>query len=139
MSHPIHPAIVHFPIASWTLSTIGDIASIWLGEPVWKIAGVLLIIGTVTAIGAMISGFFELRKISPASNSERTADIHMQLVLVAWTLYTISLVMRFTGQHLAAPGWIEILLSGLGLAVLLVAGWFGGKLVYGHGVGVSKL
>lgn len=138
MAHPVHPAIVHFPIACWTLSTFGDIASLWLGEAVWKLSGILLVIGTVMAVAAMVSGLLELKKIDAADEASRTADIHMQLILVAWTLYAISLFMRLEGLQLAAPGMAEMLLSGFGLAMLVTAGWYGGKLVYQHGVGVQK-
>jgi len=117
---------------------MGDIAGLWLGEAVRELSGALLAIGTATAIAAMVSGLLELKKISPADQASRTADMHMQLVLVAWTLYATSLFMRLQGLQLMAPGAVAILLSGLGLAVLLAAGWYGGKLVYQHGVGVRK-
>lgn len=134
MAHPVHPAIVHFPIACWTISTLGDIASIWLGEPAWRISGVLLIIGTVTAVAAMATGLLELRKIDSSERVSRTADIHMQFVLAAWTFYALSLLMRWT-ENLGPPGAVETALSCLGLITLFVAGWYGGKLVYEHGVG----
>jgi len=138
MSHPVHPAIVHFPIACWTLATLGDFSSIWLGERLWWTAGLLHIIGTTSAIAAMISGFFELKRISDADNGSRVVDIHMQLVFITWGFYTASLLMRIDKFHLTAPGPLELSLSGLGLLTLFAAGWFGGKLVYEVGVGVSK-
>lgn len=138
MSHPAHPALVHFPIACWILSTVGDIASMWLGESMWKLSGTMLAIGTMTAVVAMISGLLELKKINSTDKASRTAEIHMQLILVAWTLYAISLFIRLKGLQLAAPGLAELLLSGVGMAVLVTAGWYGGKLVYQHGIGVQK-
>src|SRR5690606_40767462 len=45
MKHPLHPALVHFPIACWTLATLADIGSRWWGEPAWRSAGGLLLIG----------------------------------------------------------------------------------------------
>ena len=29
MKHPLHPALVHFPIACWSLATLADIAGQW--------------------------------------------------------------------------------------------------------------
>lgn len=117
---------------------MGDIAGIWLGETVWQLSGALLGIGTIIAIAAMIAGLLDLQKIGDDEQAGRTADIHMQLILVAWTLYAVSLFMRMEGLRPKSPGMAEILLSALGLAVLMVAGWYGGKLVYQHGVSVSK-
>src|SRR3546814_14287794 len=51
--HPLHPALVHFPVACWSLATIADVASLWLGQPAWWLAGVLLVIGTIAALAAM--------------------------------------------------------------------------------------
>src|SRR3546814_13964455 len=94
---------------------MGDIAGMWLGESVWKLSGALLVIGTITAIAAMVSGLLELKKIDSTDQTSRTADMHMQLILVAWMLYAASLFMRLEGLQPAAPGMTEMLLSGFGL------------------------
>jgi len=137
MAHPAHPAFVHFPIACWTISTFGDIASFWLGAPAWQFSGILLVIGTVTAIAAMLTGLLELRSISHAESVTRTADTHIQLMLSAWVLYAISLLLRISEQRLRAPGILETGLSCLGFITLIAGGWQGGKLVYTHGAGVD--
>jgi uncharacterized membrane protein len=36
MRHPLHPAIVHFPVACWSLTVITDFAGLWLGETVFR-------------------------------------------------------------------------------------------------------
>ncbi|HEU4707708.1 MAG TPA: DUF2231 domain-containing protein [Methylophilaceae bacterium] len=137
MAHPAHPAFVHFPIACWTISTFGDIASFWLGTPAWQFSGILLVIGTVTAIAAMITGLLELRRISHAESVTRTVDTHIQLMLSAWVLYAMSLLLRISEQRLGAPGVIETGLSCFGLLIMIAGGWHGGKLVYTHGAGVG--
>lgn len=139
MNHPIHPALVHFPIACWTLATIGDYASIWWKGPVWWVAGLLLIIGTVAAIAAMISGLFELRKVTDENNALCVIDSHVLLALLTWALYAASLGLRIDKFQLSAPGPLELTLSGLAFISLFGAGWYGGKLVYESGVGVKKL
>lgn len=99
----------------------------------------MLTIGTIAAIAAMISGVFELRKVTDDNNVLRVVNTHMQLVLVTWILYGTSLFLRVDDfQQLGAPGFIELTLSGLGLISLFGSGWYGGKLVYENGVGVKK-
>jgi uncharacterized membrane protein len=137
-SHPLHPALVHFPIACWTLATLGDVASLWWGARAWWVSGILLMLGSFTALLAMVSGLVEMAKINEQNPALPVAETHMQLICITWTIYAASLFMRMDGGHLAAPSFIEILLSALGLAVLLTACWFGGRLVYQHGVGVSS-
>ena len=33
MRHPLHPALVHFPIACWSLATAADLAGLAFAEP----------------------------------------------------------------------------------------------------------
>lgn len=136
MKHPLHPAIVHFPIACWTLATFGDIASLWLGRQAWWWSGITLWIGTITAIFAMITGMIELLKIAELQQTLKIAERHMQLILLSWAFYAASLFMRIDHFTLQAPGIIEISLSCLGLLSLLAGAWFGAQLVYKFRVGM---
>lgn len=135
MKHPIHPILVHFPIATWFLATIADIASLFTNEQVGWVAGVLLVIGTITALLAMITGLIELGKIDQQNPAIKLANQHMILMMVSWSFYAVSLFMRLDGTHLEQPGFFAIGLSIAGLISLCVAGWLGGKLVYEYGVG----
>jgi uncharacterized membrane protein len=138
MSHPLHPALVHFPIACWSLATVADVASLTLGKPAWMLSGVLLAIGTVAALAAMATGFIELLKVD--ADHPATADLnrHMLLVMAAWSAYAASLFLRLDGRALGQPDAFALGLSFIGFVVLCVAGWFGGKLVYGYGLGVDR-
>lgn len=138
MSHPLHPALVHFPIACWSLATAADVASLWWGKPAWMLAGVLLALGTLTALAAMAAGFVELLKVGAEHPASRDLNRHMLLMLTAWCLYAASLFLRLQGATPTQPGTVDLGLSVVGFVVLGVGGWFGGKLVYGHGVGVAK-
>ncbi len=138
MAHPIHPALVHFPIACWSLATIGDIAGLQWGVQVWWLSGTLLQLGLITALAAMVAGLIDLGKIAEESPAMQLANWHMRLVVSAWSLYAASLFMRLNGTTLTPPSITAIGLSVAGFLLLGVAGWLGGQLVYGHGIGVDK-
>jgi uncharacterized membrane protein len=138
MKHPIHPILVHFPVAAWFISTIGDVAGLFTNEQVSWVAGVLLIIGTITALFAMVTGLIELGKIDQQSPAMKIANQHMILMLVSWSFYAVSLFLRLDGTNLSQPGMVAIIMSIAGLISLCIAGWLGGKLVYEHGVGVQS-
>lgn len=138
MRHPLHPLLVHFPIATWFLATLADIASLFTNEQVGWIAGVLLIIGTITALLAMITGLIELGKINQQSPAIKIANQHMILIMISWSFYAISLFTRLEGTHLGKPGLVAITLSIIAFIFLCCAGWMGGKLVYEYGVGVHS-
>ncbi|HZY32710.1 MAG TPA: DUF2231 domain-containing protein [Rhodanobacter sp.] len=137
MRHPLHPALVHFPIACWSLATAADLASPVWGEPAWRLAGVLLVAGIGFSIPAMLAGFLELAKVAEDNPAIKDVNRHMLMVMGALSCYVASLFLRLHGTSFVEPGLLAIGLSVLGFLCLGVAGWLGGKLVYGHRLGVS--
>lgn len=138
MKHPLHPALVHFPIACWTLATLADVGSHWWGEPAWRFAGSLLLIGAVGALATMAAGFVELMRIPNDSPALRVANRHLLMAVITWSSYTASLMLRVHDKTLHAPDTLALALSGAGFLALCATGWLGGVLVYTHGVGVRR-
>lgn len=137
MSHPLHPALVHFPVAGWSLATIADIASLWLGEPAWRFAAVLMAVGCVAALAAMAAGLWEFAKLRDGNPALPVANRHMLFALAAFCAYAASMFLRWSQGELHAPGMLALAVSIAGFVLLGITGWLGGQLVYGHGVGVS--
>jgi uncharacterized membrane protein len=135
VKHPLHPALVHFPIACWSLATCADLASLGLGESLWRFASAMLCIGLVTALAAMLTGLLELMKLTEGHPAEADVHRHLGWALAAWSCYAASLFLRWDDSQLVAPGVPALTLSVLGFGCLGVAGWLGGKLVYTHRVG----
>lgn len=118
---------------------MGDVASLAFGDQrIWFVSNVLLVIGLVTALAAMTAGLFELRKIFEDSPAMRVAYWHISLVATTWAVYALSLYMRWNGAAFIQPEGVEIGLSVAGFLLLAAAGWLGGKLVYGYGIGVDE-
>ena len=139
MRHPLHPALVHFPIACWSLATAADLASLAWGEPAWRFAGILLLAGIGFSIPTMLAGLLELAKVDGDNPAIKDVNRHMIMVMGALSCYVASLFLRLQGTSFVEPGLPAIGLSVLGFLCLGVAGWLGGKLVYGHRLGVSPL
>ena len=134
MRHPLHPALVHFPVACWSLAVAADVAGLWIGEPAWRWSGGLLAVGCALAVPAILAGMAELPRV-PDGVPMRDAWVHMAAMLTAFTLFTTRLVLRLDHLQPLAPDRVSFLLDGGGFIALAVGGWFGGRLVYGHGVG----
>lgn len=137
MKHPLHPALVHFPIACWSLATIADGASLRYGAPAWQFAAALMAIGVVTSLGAMAAGLLDYVKLGDSHPAEADVHRHLGWALAAFSCYTASLFLRMQGVEPIAPGAMALALSGLGFGCLGVAGWLGGKLVYTHRLGAG--
>jgi len=136
MAHPVHPALVHFPIACWTLGTLADLAALQYGADVSKLAMVLIIAGLVLAIPTMITGLLDISNIEKESPAQDVVMQHLTFVLITWCLYGASLFVRLRPMENAE--FISIVLSTGGFVTLGITGWYGAKLVYEHGVGVNK-
>lgn len=136
--HPLHPALVHFPVACWSLATFADLASQRFGEHAWGLGGILLLVGSVMALPAMLAGLYEMTRIPAGSPALRTAYVHMAAMLGAFSLYLSSLLLRAEHFQLHQPGNASLVLDIAGFLALALGGWQGGKLVYQHGIGMHQ-
>jgi uncharacterized membrane protein len=132
--HPLHPALAHFPVAFWSASAATDAAALLTGDGAWWLwSHRALIAGLVMATLALLAGAGEafFRRIPREAN--RTLILHVGSMLAAFTCFLASLALR----KQMMPSTLALALSGLGLAALLIGGWFGGTLVYHFGVGTA--
>lgn len=135
--HPLHPALVHFPVAFWIVAVGADLAGFASGQSgLWRLGAACLWIGAVTGIGAILAGFLEFARLPKRHPAQHTATRHMMWALAAWSLFVSSLLLR-GGAAAEPPSLWALAVSLCGLASLLVAGWLGGRLVYSHGVGAA--
>jgi uncharacterized membrane protein len=131
--HPIHPMLVAIPIGLWLFSLACDVIHLagassgnWLIVARYSIVG-----GLVGALVAAIPGFIDM--LSLPGNVKRTALIHMAINLTVVVLYIVNATMRTQGTESATPYWLSL----IGVVLLAVSGWLGGKMVYVHGVAVD--
>ncbi|WP_417812700.1 DUF2231 domain-containing protein [Thalassospira alkalitolerans] len=135
--HPLHLAIVHFPIACWSLAVAADVASLWLDEAAWQWPCGLLVVGIVTAVLAIAAGLFELRLIADGP-AIRDTWRHMVAMLLAFSFLPARLLMRLDHLQPLAPDKLSFILGAFGLVSLAIGGWLGGKLVCHHRIGGDR-
>jgi uncharacterized membrane protein len=135
--HPLHAVLSDFPLALLGTSLLWDALGLWRGEPVWwAISFWNVTLGLATAALAACAGAVDYAAIPQGDRALATANRHMLLMLCAVSPYILSLVVR--GGADAPQGWklVAVLaLEGLGLLLLGAGGWYGGHLVFHHGVG----
>jgi uncharacterized membrane protein len=136
--HPVHPILVTIPIGAWTSSIVLDIVAMASDDPdgLPRASAWLLGIGLVGAVLAAIWGSIDLSTIPANTVARRTGLTHATLNSVALVLFLVSLLLR-RSQGLDDVGTLPFLLSVLGLVVLGVSGWLGGRLAYRYGMRVA--
>lgn len=132
--HPLHPMLVHFPIAFWTAGSACDALALLGVRGAWPLARLAIAIGVAAALPAAVAGLLDIIKLDGVA--ARVASTHMLLMVSALTVYCATLLMRSRGWGPATgPSLMPVLLSGLGFLLLAGGGHFGAALVYRHGAG----
>lgn len=131
--HPIHPMLVTIPIGLWVMSLVCDLVrATGTANDDWAIVALYTMVGGIAgALVAAIPGFIDM--LSLQGGLKRIALTHMAINLTVVALYAVNVWMRTRGGYAGTT----LLLSVLSIALLLVSGWLGGKMVYVHGVAVE--
>lgn len=139
--HPIHPMLVHFPLACWLLAAASDAAALAMGRPFfWHVSALLSLTGLVMGGIAAMFGAMELQRVKGQARLERLAAIHGSLMGSAWVAALIAMVLRIDDMLLTRiPAPVIVPVLDFVVAGIVIAGaFFGGELVYRHGVGVRR-
>lgn len=135
--HPLHPAIVHFPIALLLSASAADLAWVAGLTSDAHIGAVLMAGGLAMGLVAMGAGLLDFTKLDEAVVPH--AVRHIMAVGLAWLGYGIALYLRRDAlQGASSIGSASLALSFVSALVLCVGGFLGGRLVYTFGAGVSK-
>ena len=133
--HPIHPALVGFPIALFVATLVCDIVYVSNGNPDWARAAEWLVgFGVITGLLAALFGLIDLlgdRRIRALSVAWIHAGLNVLAVLIS--LYSFWIRDSWPEARVQPTG---LVLSIIVVLLLLVTGWLGGEMVFKHRVGV---
>ncbi len=139
----IHPALVHFPIALLIAGIVLDLAS-GLG---WVHARGLrsfalwsTTLGVLAMFPAIGSGLLaQAFQPAPTENVQALINLHERINYLILVLFGILLTWRWDarGDDGAPLPPAYLAASLIGLLLLIVGGYFGGRLVYEYGMGFT--
>ncbi len=133
--HPIHAALVPFPIACFTLALVSDLAYWRTAQLMWQnFSSWLLLVGLVVGALAALAGAVDL------FGRRRLRSSGAALAHGIGNLVVLALALANSLVH-ARDGWTGVVPSGLILSLLtvlalLVTVWLGRGMVYRHAIGV---
>lgn len=134
--HPLHPMLVHFPIALLTSAFATDLMYWYTTDPFWaRMSHWLIGGGTLMGMVSGAAGTVDLlweRDIRTMT----AAWSHFVAAMLLLSLGTANWVLRLGAQQEFIVPW-GLYASGLTLVAVAIAGVVGGKLVYEHQVGVQ--
>ena len=132
---PLHPMLVHFPIALYPTSLVFDVLSHLSedGNPFVRGAFTLIVVALVVSALAVAAGFADFLTIENGTRTWRIAVLHMSLQLVTGGLFLANAVLRGRDLDVTATPIGPVILTVVGLLTLTVGAALGGELVYRHG------
>ena len=143
MQLPLHPLVVHFPIALITAALIFH--SIHLRKPEWinKHIGLWLLgLSTIFSIVSVLSGQKEMQKAGELGYSIETLNLINQHQLIGnmlvWGLIIVFIGWLFLYLENQVNNKVNYLIFAflvLLFVIVMISGYTGGLLVYTHGVG----
>jgi uncharacterized membrane protein len=138
---PLHPALVHFPIALYPASLLFDGISYLAddGNPFVKGAFALLVAALAVSALAVLAGFSDFLRIPAGSGTWRLAVTHMTLQLVTGGLFLANAILRSRDLDVTTSPIGPVILSAVGVVLLAAGSLLGGDLVYRHGMRVEPL
>lgn len=144
--HPIHPAIVAFPVALYTATVVALLVFAGTKDGFWYRAAMWTnVAGVVMAGVAAIPGLIDLVSLPRRTRARTTGIRHAGFNVLSLVLFVVSAVMLWRSYHspatadgtfhyaFAAP----LVLTIIGLASTMVAGALGWTLVQTHHVGIK--
>ncbi|MDI9817587.1 MULTISPECIES: DUF2231 domain-containing protein [unclassified Legionella] len=134
--HPIHPMLIHFPVAALLGLVATDVAYIYSHDLFWARAGLWLVgVGTVGGAFSGIIGLIDLITVARIRNLI-TAWCHAILAVMMLSVSSFNWLLRLDdfASHILPIGVYTSLLTAL---LIFLTSIFGGQLVYEYGVGVD--
>src|SRR5919197_3985954 len=89
VGRPLHPFLVHFPIALYPTSLLFDGLShaAGNGSPYVKGAFALLVVGLAFSVPAAVAGYADFRQIDSSAHTWRVASLHLTVMVLATGLF----------------------------------------------------
>ena len=136
----LHPMLVHFPIALVMIGFLAELAFLFFKKEVSlrKMGYYLLIIGTLAALAAWLTGNFFTSEMDGAAGKAREthelfATITLVLLLATSVLRTTLLIVKNENSALKT---LSFFLYALAAVSVSITGYLGGTLVYNYMLGL---
>ena len=142
LGHPLHPILVHIPMAMWPSALVFDVLSQRQigGNAIVRLSFYAIAFGLAAALLAAPTGLVDWSGIKKEKPAWKIGLYHLSLNLVAVVLFGVNLFLRWpTFREATEVDRIPFLLSAIGTLILIGSAYLGGRMVYEYGISVARM
>lgn len=134
--HPVHPMLIHFPVAMLMALVGADVLYLVTADPFWWRAALWLAgVGAAGGWAASLVGLVDWLLVARIRRLI-TGACHAIAAVMMLSVASFNWIIRLNPATPHEMG-VHLFLSLLTAALIMLAGWLGGRLVYEHAVGVA--
>lgn len=133
---PLHPGLVHFPIALAVVGALAEIAYLVIRRPWLKLYGPILL--TLALLGGGAAYFSGQAAEDPAEHQgvpEKAIGAHEQSCIIALSAVALAALLSWATRPKGKGLQLAAVVAVAGAALMLYTGHLGGRLVFLHGAG----
>lgn len=135
--HPLHPMLIHFPVAALIGLVGSDLGFLLTADPFWARASLWLAgVGSVGGWAASVAGLVDLVIVARIRHLI-TSWGHALIAVMMLSLASLNWIARLDGDASALIAPWGLALSMITAGLIGLAAYLGGRLVYEHAVGVD--
>jgi uncharacterized membrane protein len=139
--HPLHPLLTDVTLGTYTFATVAALAEVLgitenNGAYGWWIA---LIFGLIVTVPTALTGLADWLTLTWRSEIWWTATWHLLSMLTATVFFALAAIVghaQYTHGNVSSGAFV---LTVIGFGFLTLGGWFGGAIVFVHGMRVLNL
>ena len=134
--HPLHPQMIVMPAGLLPFSLLLDLMHLQTRKRTYADAAYYTMMGGfLGGLAAGAAGAADFMTIPEGSRAKQIGKLHGSLNVALLALTGVNLLLRRKRRD--PPRMVPVLLSLISNAGLFVSAWYGGHLVYEHGVRVK--
>jgi len=140
LAQPLHPMLVHFPIALYLLGVLLILGFLWRRTDDYeRFAYWAFSLAWIAVAVAALAGLVDLGSLAPDDPRRAVINNHITTAVALLIINGLVVYFRFRWPDvLTGPRrWVYLALVAAGVLALVLTGWQGGKLVFELRVGVK--
>ncbi|HJQ50825.1 MAG TPA: DUF2231 domain-containing protein [Gaiellaceae bacterium] len=139
--HPLHPPLTDATIGTYTFATVAAILNVvnLVGDKAAYAWWIALVVGLCSTALTATTGLVDWLSIEWGSELWKTATAHMVSMLAATGTFLAAVLVGHHGYTHGTVSGGAFALTLIGFVLLTTGGWFGGAIVFVHGMRVLNL